>query len=144
MLSCAFQLSPALASFCLDQNLLSRNDVAKFIRAYIIANKLKDPSDGRKIICDDALKSLLGVDTCTFFSLNKYLSPHFPLKKVKVKVENSENKRGNAFNDPMTLSAPMQDLLGVDALSRPQTVRSLWAYIKNNNLQVYPRSYDLC
>lgn len=39
------------------------------------------------------------------------------------------------FNKLMKLSPQLQDILGVDQLSRPQVVKQLWVHIKANNLQ---------
>lgn len=39
------------------------------------------------------------------------------------------------FNREMALSNELHSLLGVWKLSRPQVVKNLWAYIKDNNLQ---------
>jgi upstream activation factor subunit UAF30 len=38
---------------------------------------LKDPSDRRKIICDEKLKDLFQVDSFTGFTVSKLLNPHF-------------------------------------------------------------------
>ena len=38
---------------------------------------LKDPSDKRRIICDDKLKELFGVDSFTGFTVSKLLTTHF-------------------------------------------------------------------
>lgn len=38
---------------------------------------LKDPSDKRKIICDEKLKELFDVDTFTGFGVSKLLTAHF-------------------------------------------------------------------
>lgn len=35
----------------------------------------------------------------------------------------------------MTLSQPLSDLLGETELSRPQTVKRIWAYVKARDLQ---------
>ncbi|KAH0541901.1 hypothetical protein FGG08_003621 [Glutinoglossum americanum] len=43
--------------------------------------------------------------------------------------------RNGAFHKPMTLSAPLSELLGETTLSRPQTVSKIWAYVKERDLQ---------
>jgi upstream activation factor subunit UAF30 len=35
----------------------------------------------------------------------------------------------------MNLSEPLADMLGHPALSRPQTVKQIWAYVKERDLQ---------
>jgi chromatin remodeling complex protein RSC6 len=59
---------------------LARTEVTREINAYIRANKLQDPTNGRKINPDTKLKSLLSLtasDELTYFNLQKYMSPHF-------------------------------------------------------------------
>ncbi|KAI9771931.1 MAG: hypothetical protein M1839_002714 [Geoglossum umbratile] len=43
--------------------------------------------------------------------------------------------RSSAFHKPLTLSAPLSELLGETTLSRPQTVSKIWAYVKERDLQ---------
>ena len=59
---------------------LARTEVTREINAYIRANNLQDPTNGRKINPDSKLKSLLNLtasDELTYFNLQKYMSPHF-------------------------------------------------------------------
>jgi len=49
--------------------------------------------------------------------------------EVKVKP------RKGGFHKEYHLSAPLADLVGESTLSRPQTVKKIWAYIKANDLQ---------
>ncbi len=59
---------------------LARTEVTREINQYIRANKLQDPTNGRKINPDSKLKSLLNLtasDELTYFNLQKYMSPHF-------------------------------------------------------------------
>ena len=59
---------------------LARTDVTREINAYIRANKLQDPQNGRKINPDDKLKKLLSIkptEELTYFNLQRYMSPHF-------------------------------------------------------------------
>lgn len=61
-----------------------------------------------------------------------------PPQKKKPARESKENKKpvnNNGFNKPMLLSPQLADILGEAELSRPQTVKMLWAYIKQNELQ---------
>ncbi len=44
-------------------------------------------------------------------------------------------ERKGGFHKPMNLSAPLADLLGEPQLSRPQTVKRIWAYVKERALQ---------
>ncbi|XP_076909372.1 uncharacterized protein LOC143566603 isoform X1 [Bidens hawaiensis] len=71
-------LSEALLKFLgTGEDALARSDVVKRIWDYIKQNNLQDPSDKRRILCDDKLKELFDVDTFTGFTVSKLLSPHF-------------------------------------------------------------------
>lgn len=59
---------------------ISRVDVCKMLYAYIKTNKLQDPTNGRHIIPNDPLRTLLGVketDDLTYFNLQSFLRTHF-------------------------------------------------------------------
>ncbi|GMN37545.1 hypothetical protein TIFTF001_006897 [Ficus carica] len=71
-------LSDALVKFLgTGENALSRADVVKRMWEYIKQHDLQDPSDKRRIICDDKLKELFDVDTFNGFSVSKLLTAHF-------------------------------------------------------------------
>nr|GEW16774.1 hypothetical protein [Tanacetum cinerariifolium]GEW16775.1 hypothetical protein [Tanacetum cinerariifolium] len=63
--------------FDTDESELSRSEVVKRMWKYIKDNDLQDPSDKRKIICDDKLKELFKVDKFVGFTVSKLLSAHF-------------------------------------------------------------------
>ena len=66
---------------------MARTEVTKEINVYIKANNLQDPQNGRRILPDAKLRKLLKLnksDELTYFNLQKYMSPHFPRKKVAV------------------------------------------------------------
>lgn len=69
----AVVLAEPLADF-IGQPVISRSHIPKKISTYAKEHSLHDPSDGRKIMCDDALKTALGVSDFTFFSLAKLVS----------------------------------------------------------------------
>jgi upstream activation factor subunit UAF30 len=54
-------------------------------------------------------------------------------KKQRVKKEKVASNNG--FNKPLRLSASLSNLLGEAELSRPQIVKHMWNYIKENSLQ---------
>ena len=59
---------------------LARTEVTREINAYIRANKLQDPANGRKINPDSKLKKLLSIkadEELTYFNLQRFMSPHF-------------------------------------------------------------------
>ncbi|KAF2084224.1 SWIB-domain-containing protein [Saccharata proteae CBS 121410] len=49
--------------------------------------------------------------------------------------DKKEVKRTGGFHKPMNLSAPLSELLGETQLSRPQTVKKIWEYVKARDLQ---------
>jgi len=60
---------------------MARTEVTREINKYIRAKNLQDPANGRHIIPDAALTTLLSLkpsDELTYFNLQKYMSPHFP------------------------------------------------------------------
>ncbi|KAF2861074.1 SWIB-domain-containing protein [Piedraia hortae CBS 480.64] len=47
----------------------------------------------------------------------------------------SPNKKKGGFHKELGLSEPLQSLLGAPRLSRPETVKRIWAYVKERELQ---------
>lgn len=75
-------ITAELASFLGKDNgtLMARTQVTREINQYIRLHNLQDPSNGRIIRPDNALRSLLNVpqsDELTYFNLQRYMSPHF-------------------------------------------------------------------
>lgn len=59
-----------------------------------------------------------------------------PARTVKRKTLKREGKPPNtAFNQEQVLSPQLQVVVGAERLSRPQVVKQIWAYIKENELQ---------
>lgn len=58
---------------------LPRTEVTKRLWDYIKARNLQNPSNKRNILCDDALKAVMGKDEVTMFEMTglvgKHLSP---------------------------------------------------------------------
>ncbi|KAE8735867.1 serine/threonine-protein kinase SRK2I-like isoform 1 [Hibiscus syriacus] len=72
------QLSDALVKFLgTGENELTRASVIKRMWDYIKENNLQDPSDKRKVICDEKLKELFDVETFHGFTVTKLLAAHF-------------------------------------------------------------------
>lgn len=63
-----------------EGDVVSRSEVTRRINKYITENNLKHPDNGRVIILDDKLQSLLkpgdGIQV-TFLNVQKYISPHY-------------------------------------------------------------------
>ena len=55
---------------------LPRSEVVSKVWAHIRDNNLQNPANKREILADDKLKKVFGVDKCTMFEMNKYLSKH--------------------------------------------------------------------
>jgi chromatin remodeling complex protein RSC6 len=59
---------------------MARTEVTREINTYIRAHNLQDKTNGRKIIPDQQLATLLKIqngDELTYFNLQRYMSPHF-------------------------------------------------------------------
>ena len=66
---------------------MARTEVTREINGYIREHKLKDKDNGRKIIADKKLTSLLKLkkgDELTYFNLQKYMSCHFAKASDKI------------------------------------------------------------
>tara|TARA_Y100000389_G_scaffold190769_1_gene215977 strand:- start:1206 stop:1811 length:606 start_codon:yes stop_codon:yes gene_type:complete len=65
---------------------MARTEVTREINKYIREHELQDKSNGRKIIPDNKLSTLLKVGSdvdLTYFNLQRYMGPHFP-KQVPI------------------------------------------------------------
>ncbi|XP_052195267.1 upstream activation factor subunit spp27-like isoform X2 [Diospyros lotus] len=71
-------LSDSLVKFLgTGESALPRSDVVKRIWEYIKQNNLQDPSDKRRILCDEKLRELFDVDSFHGFTVSKLLTTHF-------------------------------------------------------------------
>ena len=55
---------------------MSRPQVVKRLWEYIREKNLQDPTDKRRILCDDALAAVFKCKSMDMFKMNKLLSPH--------------------------------------------------------------------
>lgn len=53
----------------------------------------------------------------------------------KTKDKEPSKNRNSAFFQEQHLSSELEAVIGVEKSSRPQVVKQLWTYIKDNNLQ---------
>lgn len=78
--------SPAMTQFLglTPGSFISRRDVVEGLNQYIKAESLQLPTDGRVIVPNDALRSLLSVEPSTkltYFNMQKLINPHFKVAK---------------------------------------------------------------
>ena len=63
--------------------------IVKQLWQYIRKNNLQDPSNKRKIICDDALRVVFETDCTDMFKMNKLLAKHIiPLQPSSMFYDN--------------------------------------------------------
>lgn len=85
------RISDELAKFLEKPNgsEMARTEVTRDINKYIRTHSLQDKANGRKIIPDAKLASLLKLETSdelTYFNLQRYMSPHFAKATKEVAV----------------------------------------------------------
>ncbi|CAE6182959.1 unnamed protein product [Arabidopsis arenosa] len=135
---------------------LPRTEIVRQLWAYIRKNNLQDPSNKRKIICDDALRVVFETDCTDMFKMNKLLAKHIlPLdpskdsgqaKKAKAEVEtktettepvNSTAVSSAAVSSTVALSEPLTKFFGTGEteMTDEEIIRRVWEYIKLNNLE---------
>ncbi|KAJ7298521.1 hypothetical protein O6H91_Y562800 [Diphasiastrum complanatum] len=145
------QLSPELQAI-IGEPILPRTQVVKQLWVYIRKHNLQDPENKRRIICNDALRTLFGTDSTDMFKMNKLLSKHIwsihsaegekdaEPKPKKQKTEKEEGGKGknSAFLAPHPISDALQKFFGTgeNQVSRAEVVKRLWEYIKERQLQV--------
>ncbi|OWZ23411.1 hypothetical protein PHMEG_0001712 [Phytophthora megakarya] len=58
-----------------------------------------------------------------------------PPKKRKRKEGDAKKTGGGGFNQQLSLSPELAQVVGADTMARPQVVKALWAYIREHSLQ---------
>ncbi|KAF8092493.1 hypothetical protein N665_0413s0035 [Sinapis alba] len=127
---------------------LPRTEIVKQLWAYIRKNNLQDPSNKRKIICDDALRVVFETDCTDMFKMNKLLVKHIlPLdssddsglvKRAKAEVETeTTNPVTLSSTSTVALSEPLAKFFGTGEteMKDEEIIRRVWEYIKLNNLE---------
>ncbi|KAM3260476.1 hypothetical protein ACQJBY_051627 [Aegilops geniculata] len=157
-------ISPALQEF-VGASECARTEVVKKLWAYIRENNLQDPSNRRKILCDENLKKIFNVNSIDMFQMNKALTKHIwpldsdgpvspkkstPKEKSTPKAKPQKRDRSEANKQkggssgstsgllaPLVLSDDLAKFIGTgeSMLSRSDVVKRMWVYIKENNLQ---------
>ncbi|OMO76940.1 hypothetical protein CCACVL1_15299 [Corchorus capsularis] len=138
-------VSPALQAI-VGEPAMPRTEIVRQLWAYIRKNSLQDPSNKRKIICDNALRVVFETDCTDMFKMNKLLAKHItPLEPSK---ESSQNKRAKVEAEsttetvepgpnPVIISEALAKFLGATGreMLATEAERRVWEYIKVNQLE---------
>lgn len=136
-------LSDTLTDF-LGERELPRTQVVKSMWDYIKKNNLQDQTNKRKIICDDTLRKIFGVDDTDMFQMNKLLSKHISPKPgpngelpEKKAPRDPNAKRQSTFSRLLPISPELSEFFGDHEthMKRSDIVKKMWRYIKEHNLQ---------
>ncbi|KAI4311926.1 hypothetical protein MLD38_036790 [Melastoma candidum] len=125
---------------------MPRTEIVKQLWVYIRKNNLQDPSNKRKIICDDALRAVFETDSTDMFKMNKLLSKHIhPLepskesgqaKKIKAAPESPVDnaQRGSS---PVLISEALAKFLETAEreMLPAEAHKRVWEYIKVHQLE---------
>ncbi|KAK1391889.1 Upstream activation factor subunit UAF30 [Heracleum sosnowskyi] len=141
---------------------LPRTEIVKQLWIYIRKNNLQDPSNKRKIICNDELRLVFETDSTDMFRMNKLLAKHIiPLEptkptnrvskksKANVKLESKcapesecvpESKSDSKSTDVVPIviiSDELASFFSTDEreMSQAEVLRQIWEYIKVNQLE---------
>eukprot|EP00569_Conticribra_weissflogii_P002114 CAMPEP_0171345612 /NCGR_PEP_ID=MMETSP0878-20121228/22088_1 /TAXON_ID=67004 /ORGANISM="Thalassiosira weissflogii, Strain CCMP1336" /LENGTH=334 /DNA_ID=CAMNT_0011849073 /DNA_START=87 /DNA_END=1091 /DNA_ORIENTATION=+ len=88
-----YRLSSELAAV-VGKPILPRPQVTQALWAYIRRNNLQNPEDKREILCDDALRAVMGGESkVTMFTMNKYITPHMLEKLDKSAYTHEEAEK---------------------------------------------------
>ncbi|GLT69110.1 hypothetical protein SLA2020_412860 [Shorea laevis] len=138
-------VSPALQTI-VGEPALPRTEIVKQLWAYIRKNNLQDPSNKRKIICDDALRLVFETDCTDMFKMNKLLAKHITAleptkesaqaKRAKVEVESTTESIEHGAS-PVIISEALAKFLGTGEreMLATEAERLVWEYIKVNHLE---------
>ncbi|KAL9236252.1 hypothetical protein vseg_010945 [Gypsophila vaccaria] len=89
------------------QPTMPRTEIVKQLWAYIRKNNLQDPSNKRKIICNDQLRLVFEVDCTDMFQMNKLLAKHIlPLDATKDSGQQSKKLKVEESQVPISGPAP--------------------------------------
>ncbi|XAR56754.1 hypothetical protein NMG60_11037341 [Bertholletia excelsa] len=139
-------VSPELQAI-VGQPELTRTEIVKQLWAYIRKNNLQDPSNKRKIICNDELRLVFETDCTDMFKMNKLLAKHIiplePSKSAgqnskKAKVESESGTEKSVESGPIVrISDVLANFFGIGGREMPQSevLGRVWAYIKANQLE---------
>ncbi|XP_059666484.1 formin-like protein 18 [Cornus florida] len=138
-------VSPELQAI-VGQPEMPRTEIVKQLWAYIRKNNLQDPSNKRKIICNDELRLVFETDCTDMFKMNKLLAKHIiPLEPTKQVGQNSKKLKVNVESGTETtesvpvviISEALATFFGTDGreMLQSEVLRHVWEYIKVNQLE---------
>ncbi|KAE8683149.1 SWIB complex BAF60b domain-containing protein, putative isoform 3 [Hibiscus syriacus] len=138
------RVSPAL-QVVVGEPALPRTEIVKQLWEYIRKNSLQDPSNKRKIICDDALRLVFETDCTYMFKMNKLLAKHItafePSKESsqtkQVQVDSTKTESVEPSASPFIISEALSKFLdaGGREMLATEAERRVWEYIKVNHLE---------
>ncbi|KAJ4976188.1 hypothetical protein NE237_001294 [Protea cynaroides] len=138
-------VSPELQAI-VGEPALPRTQIVKQLWAYIRKNNLQDPSNKRKIICNDELRLVFETDCTDMFKMNKLLAKHIiPLEpskesgrdSKKIKLEESATEITEVGASSVIISDPLAKFFGTGEreVIQSEAIRRVWEYIKVNQLE---------
>ncbi|GMH24380.1 hypothetical protein Nepgr_026223 [Nepenthes gracilis] len=122
---------------------LPRTEIVKQLWSYKRKNNLQDPSNKRKIVCNDELRLVFETDCTDVFQMNKLLAKHiFPLDPTKEsgqqskKLKAEESEVTSTESNPVVISKALASFLGASGREMfPSEVnRHFTEYIKAHGL----------
>lgn len=138
-------VSPELQAI-VGQPALPRTEIVKQLWAYIRRNNLQDPSNKRKIICNDELRLVFETDSTDMFKMNKLLAKHIiPLEPTKqsgeqskkLKVDAGAGTKSSESGPYVVISEALANFFGTSGreMLQSEVLRRVWEYIKVNHLE---------
>ncbi|KAB1226985.1 Upstream activation factor subunit spp27 [Morella rubra] len=136
-------VSPELQAI-VGQPALPRTEIVKQLWAYIRKHNLQDPSNKRKIICNDELRLVFETDCTDMFKMNKLLAKHIislePTKQSgskKPKVDPESVPKSTESGPSVIISEALATFFGVGGreMLQSEVLRRIWEYIKLHNLE---------
>lgn len=149
-------VSPQLQTI-VGQPTMPRTEIVKQLWAYIRKNNLQDPSNKRKIICNDELRLVFEVDCTDMFQMNKLLAKHIlPLdpkkdsgqqsKKQKVEEPQAPKTEPTIEAAPIVISEALAKFFGTSEkeMLQSEVYKRIEEYIKVEGLEDPLNSMVIC
>ncbi|XXG81912.1 hypothetical protein AAC387_Pa09g2446 [Persea americana] len=140
-------VSPALQAI-VGEPAMTRTQIVKQLWAYIRKNNLQDPSNKRKIICNDELRLVFETDCTDMFKMNKLLAKHIitlepkkdlgpGAKRLKVTSVESSAECTGPRSSPVIISSALANFLGTGEreMQQSEVMSRVWEYIRINRLE---------